>query len=159
MARSVLAFLMLPTMIAGLIPWLLSRGAGGATWSTPWGSVPAALGALIVVAATVSFWRRGRGTLAPWDPPRRLVVEDLYRFNRNPMYVGVTLVVLGWVLVTGHLACWLWSIVVPIAFHLRVVLYEEPTMAASFGDDWERYRAAVPRWGVTLTGFRDGNRN
>ena len=59
------------------------------------------VGSGILFASVVSFYRRGRGTLAPWDPPKHLVVHDLYRFNRNPMYVGVVIVVLGWALAHG----------------------------------------------------------
>ncbi len=112
--------------------------------------LPLVAGALIVLSTAVSFYRRGRGTLAPWDPPRELVVRDLYRFNRNPMYVGVVFVLLGWALLSGSLWLYAYACVVAIVFHLRVVLYEEKEMARLFGPQWEKYRAGVPRWGVRL---------
>jgi protein-S-isoprenylcysteine O-methyltransferase Ste14 len=79
------------------------------------------------------FARRGRGTLAPVDPPRTLVVQDLYRYVRNPMYLSVTMIVLGEALLTGS----------------RVLLeygYEEPTLRRRFGPAYDRYRATVGRW-------------
>jgi protein-S-isoprenylcysteine O-methyltransferase Ste14 len=150
MLRACLAFVALPLMVAGVVPWLLSRVPGHALFAARWGILPPIVGALIVLSAVVSFYRRGRGTLAPWDPPRELVVRDLYRFNRNPMYVGVVLVLIGWALWTGSI--WLYGYVCAVAavFHLRVVLYEEKEMERLFGPQWAKYRAAVPRWGVRL---------
>jgi protein-S-isoprenylcysteine O-methyltransferase Ste14 len=102
--------------------------------------------AIAGAAGAAAFSAAGKGTLAPWDPPRRLVVVGLYRFTRNPMYVGVLTLVLGWTLLLG--SPWLAAYVVVLAavFHLRTVLYEEPHLARLFGVEWERYRAAVPRW-------------
>lgn len=146
--RSVRAFLALPVVVAGVVPWVLSRLPGPRMDGTRLGLVPVLVGTSILVASVVSFHRRGHGTLAPWDPPRRLVVQDLYRVTRNPMYVGVVTIVLGWALLTGSLWNTLFAVVVAVAFHLRVLLYEEKEMRRLFGDDWERYRRAVPRWGL-----------
>lgn len=84
--------------------------------------------------------------MSSYDPPRALVTDGLYRFVRNPMYVGVLLAVLG-------LALWWWSrsvliyaVGVAIAFHLRVLIYEEPRLTQSFASDFAQYRARVPRW-------------
>ena len=103
--------------------------------------------------AAISFYRRGQGTLAPWDPPKHLVVRDCYRFNRNPMYVGVVLLVLGWAVLTGNLWNYLYTALLPVIFHLRVVLYEEKEMQRLFGKEWETYTMAVPRWGVRIRPF------
>lgn len=112
--------------------------------------LPTVAGAMIVLSAVISFYRRGRGTLAPWDPPCELVVRDLYRFNRNPMYIGVVLVLIGWALLTGSIWLYVYACAVAVVFHLRVVLYEEKEMALLFGPQWEKYRGEVPRWGVRL---------
>jgi protein-S-isoprenylcysteine O-methyltransferase Ste14 len=92
------------------------------------------------------FYRIGKGTLAPWDPPKKLVVVGLYRFVRNPMYVGVLGWVAGWSLIAGSLVLGIYTILLAIAFHLRVIFYEEPTLARQFGNDWVQYQATVPRW-------------
>ena len=101
-ARAILAFLALPALVAGLFPWLIPRIPAPAIARWQYGVVLMAIGGGIFLASVVSFYRRGRGTLAPWDPPRHLVIQDLYRFNLNPMCVGVATLVLGWALSTGN---------------------------------------------------------
>ena len=92
------------------------------------------------------FYVAGRGTLAPWAPPSRLVVVGLYRFSRNPMYIAVSLVLLGWAIAFWSVPLLIYAGIVIGAFHLRVVFGEEPWLARRHGDEWERYRARVPRW-------------
>jgi protein-S-isoprenylcysteine O-methyltransferase Ste14 len=92
------------------------------------------------------FYRTGKGTLAPWDPPKKLVIVGLYRFVRNPMYTGVLGCVAGWSLIAGSPVLAVYTMVLAVAFHLRVIIYEEPTLARLFGDDWAHYRATVHRW-------------
>ncbi len=147
MFRAIAAFLALPALVAGLFPWLISHLPGPGLPQQWYGVVVMLAGGVILLASVVSFYRRGRGTLAPWDPPRHLVVQDLYRFNRNPMYVGVTLLALRWALCTGNPWNYAYSILVPVIFHLRVVHYEEKEMERLFGREWEAYRSTVPRWG------------
>ena len=148
--RAILAFLALPVVVAGVLPWPISQIPAPVVFRLGYGVAPLFFGSAILLAAVVSFYRWGHGTLAPWDPPKHLVVRDLYRFNRNPMYVGVILVVWGWALLTGHLWNYAYALLLPVIFHLRVVLYEEKQMERLFGAEWEAYRRAVPRWGVTV---------
>ena len=70
----------------------------------------------------------------------------LYRFSRNPMYIAVTLILCGWVLAFRSWVLAVYAAVVVLAFHLRVVFYEEPWLARTHGDAWLRYKAEVPRW-------------
>lgn len=139
-------------MVAGVFPWWIHQGRE--RWSLVIGrwsylGIALALPGLLILASTViEFFRRGRGTLAPWDPPRALVAEGLYRYCRNPMYVGVLLMIWGqglwWrsgeVVVYGYLMA--------VVFHLRVLLYEERWLAHTFPAEWEEYRTRVKRWGV-----------
>jgi protein-S-isoprenylcysteine O-methyltransferase Ste14 len=104
------------------------------------------LGVFVLLWCVRDFYKIGKGTLAPWDPPRKLVVVGLYRFVRNPMYVGVLGTVAGWSLIAGSPVLGGYTVVLAIAFHLRVIFYEEPALARQFGDDWTRYRATVHRW-------------
>jgi protein-S-isoprenylcysteine O-methyltransferase Ste14 len=101
---------------------------------------------VLLALCILEFARRGRGTLSPVDPPRTLVIQGLYRYVRNPMYLSVTLIVLGEVLLTrsrGLLSYWvIWF----VAVNLFVLGYEEPTLRRQFGDAYERYSAAVGRW-------------
>ena len=141
----------MPALVAGVVPWWLHRPPE--RWSLAigdWSYLGAALalpGLAVFASTVIEFFRRGRGTLAPWDPPRALVATGLYAWCRNPMYVGVLLMIWGqglwWrsgeVVVFGYLMA--------AIFHLRVVLGEEPWLARSFPAEWEGYRTNVKRWG------------
>jgi len=137
------AFLALPGTVAFLVPWLL-RPAEGRLGAA--GVAPLALGCGLLLWCVRDFYVVGRGSLAPWAPPERLVVVGLYRVTRNPMYVAVVLILVGWALAFGTLRSWIYAGVVAVAFHLRVVLGEEPWLARRYGAQWTAYRAAVPRW-------------
>ncbi len=102
---------------------------------------------LALMAQTIRlFATRGEGTLAPWDPPSKLVVRGVYRRVRNPMITGVLLVLLGEVLATGSraLAAWLGGAALVNAIYIP--LLEEPGLEARFGEDYRTYRRSVPRW-------------
>jgi protein-S-isoprenylcysteine O-methyltransferase Ste14 len=144
-ARAVLAFLALPGLVAYIVPALLA-GPSGAALLRPIGLVPFLLGTGLLLWCVWTFYREGRGTLAPWDPPRRLVTTGPYRWSRNPMYVAVTLVLCGWALGYRSRALVIYAAAVPLAFHLRIVLGEEPWLARTHGTAWERYKRQVGRW-------------
>lgn len=110
------------------------------------GSVLAATGVAIYLWCAWDFIKKGRGTPAPYDPPKELVVSGLYRYTRNPIYVGVTGIVVGEAVFFKAVALLVYAGVLLVGFHLRVVYYEEPTLKRLFGDSWERYKARVHRW-------------
>jgi protein-S-isoprenylcysteine O-methyltransferase Ste14 len=95
-ARALLAFLALPGVVAFAVPvtWLYS--SGDRTLVHPLGLAPLLAGIAALLWCARDFYVAGRGTLAPWAPPANLVVVGLYRYTRNPMYVAVTLILLGW---------------------------------------------------------------
>jgi len=103
-------------------------------------------GVAIIVWCFIDFIRRGRGTPAPYDPPRRLVDAGLYRYVRNPHYIGVVVIVLGEALFFGSLVLVGYAAFFAVGYHLFVRFYEEPTLKELFGEDYLRYCAAVPRW-------------
>lgn len=103
-------------------------------------------GAALLLWCVRDFYVAGRGTLAPWDPPRRLVSVGLYRVSRNPMYVAVLVILAGWAVAYWSAPLTIYAITVAIAFHLRAVRWEEPTLARLHGAEWTRYRERVPRW-------------
>jgi len=141
--RALLAFLALPAMVAGLIPWLLAP-RDTAFRAVAWPILMLGVGLLLWCVR--DFYRAGHGTLAPWSPPITLVTVGLYRVSRNPMYVAVVLVLIGWAVGFGSPRLTLYAAVVALAFHLRVVTYEEPWLARTFGAAWIAYRSRVPRW-------------
>lgn len=143
--RALLAFLALPGVVAYAAP-LAAAGWGGLALAHPLALLLAAAGSALLLWCVRDFYVAGRGTLAPWAPPRRLVVVGLYRFSRNPMYVAVSLVLLGWAAAFGSVALLAYAGAVMLAFHLRVVLGEEPWLARTHGDAWAQYAARVRRW-------------
>jgi protein-S-isoprenylcysteine O-methyltransferase Ste14 len=108
--------------------------------------VPLALGLAVILWCFADFVRRGRGTPAPYDSPRELVVVGLYRFVRNPQYVGVVLVILGEALLSGAVALFGYAALLAVAYHLFVRYHKEPTLGRLFGETYTHYCEAVPRW-------------
>lgn len=111
-----------------------------------------ALGAALVLWCVTSFIRLGKGTPAPFDAPRRLVVRGPYRFVRNPMYIGAALVLAGAALFYDSLWLFAYAASFLIVFHLFVVLYEEPTLRRTFGPDYAAYCHHVRRWWPLMPG-------
>jgi protein-S-isoprenylcysteine O-methyltransferase Ste14 len=144
-ARAVLAFLALPGMVAFVVPALLLDADRSSRFDLV-GLVPLLPGLVGLVWCVRSFYVEGKGTLAPWSPPRHLVVAGLYRFSRNPMYVSVVLILWGWAAALHSSTHAIYALAIMMAFHQRIVLGEEPWLARTHGDAWARYRAAVPRW-------------
>jgi protein-S-isoprenylcysteine O-methyltransferase Ste14 len=103
-------------------------------------------GAAVLIDCVVKFAVTGKGTLAPIDPPKKLVTGGLYRFVRNPMYVGGLLVLFGQALFFRSSSLLLYALAWWLVVHLFIVLYEEPHLRSVFGTDYENYRTAVPRW-------------
>jgi protein-S-isoprenylcysteine O-methyltransferase Ste14 len=114
----------------------------------------AAAGLVLVVWSNYHFWTRGRGTLAPWDPPRRFVVSGPYRFVRNPMISGVILLLLAeacGLRSTPHVE---WAGLFTLINAVYIPALEEPTLRARFGDAYERYTRTVRRFVPRLTPYR-----
>ncbi len=103
-------------------------------------------GGLLAVWCILTFALVGKGTPAPFDPPRRLVVSGPYRHLRNPMYLGAVLALLGAALFYRSGALLIYAAMFLLATHLFVVGYEEPTLRRLFGSEYVAYRARVRRW-------------
>lgn len=104
------------------------------------------IGSLVILWCFRDFTFKGRGTPLPTDPPRELVITGPYRYVRNPIYVGVALIYMGYFLWFGYWAILIYSALAFIAVHAFVVLYEEPTLKKKFGASYEKYLERVPRW-------------
>lgn len=151
--------LLAPGLVAGLVPW----------WLSHWHLQPPLLGlsafrlaGVLLIAAGVpvildSFARfalQGLGTPAPVLPTKHLVITGLYRYVRNPMYVGVTSTILGQGLLLGSKRILDYGFVVWLAFHLFVLAYEEPRLRSTFGGEYAEFRSNVPRWIPRLTAWK-----
>ena len=109
---------------------------------------------MLLGACIWEFARSGRGTLAPVDPPCELVVGGLYRYVRNPMYLSVTMIVLGELLLTRSRSLLLYWARWFVGVNLFVIGYEEPTLRSRFGAAYERYTQEVGRWLPRLRSHR-----
>jgi protein-S-isoprenylcysteine O-methyltransferase Ste14 len=118
---------------------------GPLAWRVAGAAVTGA-GAALVLWCVLTFVFLGRGTPAPFDPPRRLVVRGPYRFVRNPMYVGAGLVLLGAALFYRSLALLGYCAAFLLVVQAFVVFYEEPTLRRTFAADYEAYCRQVRRW-------------
>jgi protein-S-isoprenylcysteine O-methyltransferase Ste14 len=137
-----------PTLVAGVVPWLLTR------WDAD--PQPAALrilglvvlvaGGALVLETTARFALQGRGTPAPWAPPERFVERGSYRFVRSPMYLGVILLVVGQGLLLGRAVLYAWAVAAWLIFTGFLFFYEEPQLRDRFGESYEDYRGRVRRW-------------
>jgi protein-S-isoprenylcysteine O-methyltransferase Ste14 len=110
------------------------------------GMLMAAIGAALAVWCILTFALLGKGTPAPFDPPRHLVVRGPYRFLRNPMYLGAAIALAGAALFYRSVALALYAAAFLLVTHAFVVWYEEPTLRATFGGEYESYCRRVRRW-------------
>ncbi len=103
-------------------------------------------GAALALWCVFTFAFIGKGTPAPFDPPRRLVVRGPYRFARNPMYIGAALALAGAALFYRSMPLFGYVVLFLLVTHLFVLIYEEPTLRRSFGEEYQAYCGSVRRW-------------
>jgi protein-S-isoprenylcysteine O-methyltransferase Ste14 len=140
--------LLAPGVVAGLIPWWLTRWDTG---SAPWplrvlGLGMVAAGTIVLLEAFARFVVEGLGTPAPVAPTENLVVGGLYRYVRNPMYLAVDATIVGQVLLLGRPVLLVYAGLFAAIVAAFVRWYEEPTLIRTFGAEYEAYRRAVPAW-------------
>jgi protein-S-isoprenylcysteine O-methyltransferase Ste14 len=153
---SILFLFVAPGIVAGLIPWSISRyqmqlsllGIEPLRWV---GIGLLVLGGILLLETFARFALQGRGTPAPIAPTRTLVVTGSYRFVRNPMYVAVVSLIFGQALLFGSILTLLYGFAVWLTVHAFVLSYEEPTLSRDYGEQYDRYRANVRRWIPRLT--------
>lgn len=144
--RALLAFIAMPGMVAFAIPGLWLWRTGRLHPPHLLGLAVLAAGAFGLLWCVRDFYVQGKGTLAPRSPPLNLVIVGLYRYSRNPMYVSVLLILLGWAAAFSSSGILAYAAFIALAFHLRVVYGEEPFLAREHGAAWEAYVDQVPRW-------------
>jgi protein-S-isoprenylcysteine O-methyltransferase Ste14 len=165
--RHVLSILLLPFMVVVILPaWLLrSFGASDSRWMDAsfllW--IGRALGTVSILGGLWLFgWcvrlfaRVGQGTLAPWDPTRRLVAVGPYQHVRNPMISGVALMLIGQCLFWGSWIIGLWAGIFVLINQAYFVFSEEPGLERRFGESYRLYKASVPRWVPRIRPWKGG---
>jgi protein-S-isoprenylcysteine O-methyltransferase Ste14 len=144
--RQLAAVVALPGTVCILVPALLLDG-GLATWPLALlGGVLVGFGTGMIAWTVALFAGIGRGTLAPWDPPERLVIRGPYRHVRNPMITGVVAVLLGEAALFASLPVLIWAAVVCALNAVYFPLVEEPDLRRRFGAEYDAYAARTPRW-------------
>jgi protein-S-isoprenylcysteine O-methyltransferase Ste14 len=146
-----LVFLVIaPGTATVLAPWLITGWRVGPPFfgqtSLGVGALFLSVGLIVLIDCFVRFGVEGIGTPAPIAPTRQLVVRGLYRVVRNPMYLSVISIVIGEALLIGSWILLVYAALLAVAFHLFVQFYEEPSLKRRFGEDYEAYLAATPRW-------------
>lgn len=144
--RALLAFLALPGIVAFAVPigWLVSTSH--TDLAQPWGLLLLLVGCAGLLRCVRDFYVFGKGTLAPWSPPRHLVTSGLYRYSRNPMYVSVVVILLGWTVAFDVRGLRGYTLIVAVAFVVRVMAFEEPWLARTHAAAWDDYVRRVRRW-------------
>jgi len=155
--KNILAITLLPFTVTILVPGLILQSTGGFRigWALPtpgWvllavlGIGFIAIGLFFLIGTIRLFGAIGQGTLAPWHPPRTLVVQGPYRFVRNPMITGVFGILLGESIFFGCLPLLYWFIFAAVLNGIYIPLIEEPGLERRFGGSYLLYRRNVPRW-------------
>jgi protein-S-isoprenylcysteine O-methyltransferase Ste14 len=165
------AIILLPGTVLLAIPGLI-LWRGGVDTLGLWQSVPASriilpiigvicicLGLLLMIATIRLFATVGKGTLAPWEPPQRLVVHGVYRHVRNPMISGVLFVLLGESVLTASVPLFCLFFFAGVLNAVYIPLVEEPGLVKRFGEEYLTYKRHVPRWIPRLTPWEGGFRN
>ncbi len=142
----------MPGTVALFVPYVILGPAVAEVLDSPWGLrqyvglLIVASGGAVLAWSIVDFAIHGRGTLAPVDPPRELVVHGPYRYVRNPMYLGVLTILLGEALFFGSVSLLLYTAAAAVVFTAAVLGYEEPHLRRQFGEPYTRYVTSVRRW-------------
>ena len=148
--KTIIFTFLVPGTVTILVPYRLlsSRSALSMQFGILryFGAMPILIGAAIYFWCARDFTFAGLGTPAPIDPPKELVVRGLYRYARNPMYVGILSILLGEALLFASQRLFEYTAVVFIFFFLFVVVYEEPMLRQKFGESYRLYCKNVPRW-------------
>ena len=165
LVRHLFAIVVLPVTMTILIPrWLIAGSGLSAMWppDSPAAMVARIAGGLSFLAGLALFvWclylfaARGKGTLAPWDPPRKLVVTGPYRYVRNPMISGVLLILAGETLFHGSRTIGSWLLTFFVINQIYFMISEEPMLLSRFGEDYRAYKENVPRWIPRLTPWKE----
>ena len=166
--RQLLSILILPFTVTVLLPFWLTRRFSSV--DSYWMGDVALLmlvrvAGLLILLAGLSlfvwcvslFWRVGKGTLAPWDPTKKLVAAGPYRWVRNPMITGVATILTGEAVSLGSWLLAVWAVIFVLINHLHFVLIEEPGLEKRFGDSYLEYKKSVPRWLPTRSVVREPN--
>jgi protein-S-isoprenylcysteine O-methyltransferase Ste14 len=163
--RQLLAVAVLPFTVAVMVPvWIARRNQVSVAIQADLvtaafamtGAVAVVIGLALFTSSLYVFWTRGRGTLAPWDPPLSFVADGPYRYVRNPMISGVIFILLGESLILRSWAHAEWTTAFFVLNVIYIPLIEEPMLAARFGGSYATYKRNVGRFVPRIRPWRPG---
>jgi protein-S-isoprenylcysteine O-methyltransferase Ste14 len=162
--KATIITLLMPGTAILLVPYFILHQSGVTDWPivsgvTVFATIAGLAGLAVLLHCIWGFAVHGKGTLAPIDPPKVLIVHGVYRYTRNPMYLGIIVVLLSQALFFDSFQLLIYAAGVLLGFHLFVILYEEPRLRTRFGESYEGYFKSVPRWRITLRGFTSRDRS
>ncbi len=150
--RNIFFTIVHPGLVAGLFPYWILGDKVSKKLAEPFGFqkytaiIIVLLGLTILLSCIIRFAVEGKGTLSPADPTKRLVIKGLYKYSRNPMYVGVTLILIGESIFFSSGNLWLYSLFIFICFNLFIIFIEEPRLKRDFTSGYLNYCKQVRRW-------------
>lgn len=150
--KTILFTVLVPGSLAVAVPQALARWRRypklpvGERLARVVGNLTLTTGILLYLHTAFQFGTEGKGTPSPTDEPENLVTGGIYAYSRNPMYVGVLMVIFGQAFRRRSVAILWWAAGMWIGFHNRIIGYEEPHLLEKYGDTYEQYREDVPRW-------------
>ena len=150
--RNLFFTILQPGLVAGLFPYLILGKSFQKPFAQPFqlpqylGAILFIFGLVIMLNCIIRFAIEGRGTLSPVDPTKKLVVKGLYKFSRNPMYIGVMIILVGEIIFFSSYNLGVYTLFILLAFSLFIILIEEPRLRRDFGNDYHEYCKRVRRW-------------
>ena len=150
--RNLLFTILQPGVVGVLIPYLILRNRVDRFFPEVWsassvvGLILIIVGTAVVLVCITRFATEGKGTLSPLDPTKHLVIRGLYRYSRNPMYLGMMLLLTGEALFWWSSSMAVYAVIVFVGFNLFILLHEEPRLRRDFGPEYDSYVSSVRRW-------------
>jgi protein-S-isoprenylcysteine O-methyltransferase Ste14 len=160
--KNIIFAILVPGTVAVYVPYFIFRSSDALQWPgisllSISGMIIGGIGIALLLHCIITFAVQGKGTPAPIDPPKSLVIYGAYRYTRNPMYLSVLIILLSWAIVFKSIPVFIYAGIVFVCFHFFVQLFEEPSLRKKFGKPYQDYYNSIPRWGISLRPFAISN--
>jgi protein-S-isoprenylcysteine O-methyltransferase Ste14 len=150
----------LPIFVLILVPLLIEHNRTVHDWASfSIGLLLIFIGLYLLSGTNSLLIRKGKGTLAPWSPTKKLVITGPYRYVRNPMIIGVWIALIGEAVALLSVNIGIWAILFFILNTVYFILYEEPNLEKKFGEPYQTYKKKVHRWIPKLKAYKDHHRS
>ncbi|NVO10773.1 MAG: isoprenylcysteine carboxylmethyltransferase family protein [Bacteroidales bacterium] len=151
--KQIISFV-LPITVLIIVPLWIEKNASVLISTLVIGIFIMCIGLFIMILTISSFVRIGKGTLAPWNPTKKIVISGLYAYVRNPMIIAVLIVLIGESIAVLSLNIFIWTVIFFVINNIYFLVYEEPNLERRFKDEYRDYKGSVPRWVPNLKPFK-----